>query len=361
MSIHGIDKNRRVFNFLKWMFKIEFIIIISFLIIEFLIGLIPEKTKFLFKYNLSKKMPSTINECSYKEIYEILKENNYLSENEKKYIENSLENELKENYKYINKQCIENLKTLKIFYSTEMMPNSLELYNMDISKNIAGSFGDSFNRINIYGTTDFSSCDKEVLFHELNHAISKNTTTSFFEINILSETINELFAREYSNIVEENNAYGDYMIYSYAFAELFSEDTMRQFKFSDNISVLVDELLAIDNNFDEAFKLLNSIKFESSGIDYKNFHDSYNYFYEKKYGKEVTDNIGLLAYFYNSKIQSKEERNVLREYLQLNKSEDVIKVVPKGYYSKFYKEEHKNIKIEFIKNGKMQIIEIEDI
>ncbi len=148
------------------------------------------------------------------------------------------------------------------------------------------------------------------------------------------------------------------MIYAYAFAELLPEDTLRKYKFYENNNILISALLEIDDNFDQVYKLLNSLKIENINQRQKEFHDSYEYFYEKKYGEKIYTNTNLMLYFYNTLVQNSEEKRIIEEYLKENEIDNVYRIIPKGYFSKEYKKANPYITIIYFSENKLNVFEV---
>lgn len=338
-NIEKVQKQKGPFSFLVWIFKVEIIILIIFL----LINIIPDKVKFIAKYNIEKQFAHTINNNqNIDDFQNALNNNKYLSENDREIINKFLKQEIEENYNYIDmKQCVQKIKSLKVIRKNEK-------YEIEKELNIAGSYSKLFNKIDIYTNDD------EMYFHELNHLISKNNLGSSFKIDLLSEIVNEHFSQEYIN---SSNAkgYEQYMFYSYVLAELLPEDILRKYKFSDNEDVLITALLEIDSNIDEVYRLISSITLDGN---YKNFRDSYEYFYEKKYNRKIEDDISVMIYLYNSPVVTDQEREKVKRYLELDDNDEIKKIIPKGYFSNRYKSEHKNIVVEYIKNDKEEMISV---
>ena len=67
----------------------------------------------------------------------------------------------------------------------------------------------------------------------------------------------------------------------------------------------------------------------------------------------------MLAYFYDTPIQTQEERDKIRNYLEMESYDKIIQIKPKGYISKDYKEKFSNVQIEYTKDGERKIIEID--
>lgn len=356
MTQFNTKRNKRVptgpFCFLTWILKVEIIIIMIFLLINIVSAQIPGKTKFIMKYNIEKVLYRSIENDNYSvdEIFENLDKNNNLSEEEKIFIRNTLKPEIEENIKYIDTQKVakrlKNLKTTfnkKYKYNEEDKTYDLQNINMYVRK-IAGNYNSIFNEINIYEQIDdknisedyskekfdFSTCDKRIYFHELNHLITKNTSTTLInsyatkigkekkikwwnlfadptqiiDTEIFLESINEMFTLEYLANDEEYE-YNDEMIYAYVLAEILPEDVIREYKFYDNQSILISGLLDIDNNIDEVYKLFLSInrviENQYSKEDLKNIHDGFDYFYEKKYKKKMSEDKEIHLVIYKPK------------------------------------------------------------
>ena len=118
------------------------------------------------------------------------------------------------------------------------------------------------------------------------------------------------------------------MIYAYILIEILPEDVIREYKFNDNQSILISGLLDIDNNIDEVYKLFYSINkvIENEGTDkdFKNIHDGFSHFYEKRYNRKMSEDIEILLYLYGSDIQTDEEKSYIREYLDMEEYDEIL-------------------------------------
>ena len=376
--------NRKPFYFFSWILKVEIIIILILLTIFIIYRAIPKTTKNRIKYHFQSSCNKRIesNENEYNNIVSSIEFNMNLEKENKEFIKKYFKKEIEENKDFIDfNSCTKRFKNLKVTYNSRFSKNKYELYKVENSLSIAGSYNEMFNTIDIIcnldnsdESVDFSSCDKESYFHELNHVISKNSFKLPLRINTLSESFNELFTREYyEEYLQDNNiniyvtnGYEKYMKYAYVLAELLPEEAIREYKYNNNESILISKLLEIDNNLDEAYKLIdsiNNVKLAESETNeeienYKNIHDSYSYFYEKKNNKSIKEDILILLYFYNSKVQTEEERNIIRKAFQLNDNDEIINVFAKGYVSQQYKENHDKVVVEIEKNGKREFFEM---
>ena len=405
----------------KWIVKIEVIIILILLLFVFFLNIIPFKTKFKLKYNLEKVYSILfLNEkldSDNKRLENInlaINENPYLSYNEKEFIKKVYEKEINENLEYINLEDVNRkLKTLEISYNNS---NKKLNYNFKVYKSIAGEYNIYSNKIFIYDSKenfnkpfdDISLKDKEIYFHELNHVLTNYTLSSKVDLfaknienknndllntkllknlkkeiilvgkNTFTETVNELFTREYIEIYSEKKlglnklkAYSEYMPFTYVLAEILDEKTLREYKFNDNQNIIINGLLEINNNFDKIFELITSINSidyyviyenDSKREDeiYKKIYESLSYFYEKKFNKNLQDDLVILSYLYNTNVLEEEYKSLLENYLQLDKDDKIIDVIPKGYVSNEYKTENNYVKIEYIKDGEKQYFELND-
>lgn len=383
------------FCFLVWIFKVEIVIIAIFLLFYILSNLIPDKTKFVIKYNIENALYNQIKneKTNLEDVFIALDANKNLSNDEKTFIRKNLEEEILENIEYIDlSKIIKRVNNLETSYHKKYRYNSdINKYELQNSKiylrKIGGEYNSIFNEINIYEQIkdnnldkeyeneefDFSDVDKRVYFHELNHLLTNNTILTYMDAfsknlrnntapksfkiankAIFLEPINEMFTLEYFKENEEYS-YDENMIYLYVLAEILPESVIREYKFYDNQSILISGLLEIDDNIDEVYKLFYSInkacQKQGSEDDYKNIHDGFSYFYEKKYNKNMLEDLEILLYFYGTDIQTNEERSFIRDILKLEEHDEILKVLPKGYFSKEYKDRHKGVFIEYSQNG----------
>lgn len=381
------------FGFLKWVIKTEITIALVFFIIICTYKLIPQKIVFEIKHYINRNfinsnekhivLSNVDNEKKYDTlICDSLKKNKNLNNEEKEFINKYLKDEICENLNYIDtKKISKRLENLKINYNKkyfydekeeEYKSNNLEFEVLGI----VGIYNAFFNEINLYeqieeyeifsnyGEKDFgfNECNKEALFHELNHLLAKNSFNTITNKSIFSETINELFTKEYYYSIDyaenigEKIAYDEFMMYAYGLAEILPDEVIKKYKFDNNESILIDGLLDIDNNIEKAYDLISSVNSlnilekEKSNDSYQNYqkiHDSYKYFYEKKYNEKMENNIDFLLYFYNTPIQTREERKVVENYLKDNydNGNKIESIIPKGYFSEKYKNSHEIIKI----------------
>ena len=198
---------------------------------------------------------------------------------------------------------------------------------------------------------------------------------------VTMETINELFSQEYSseylnNTLEINKiSYTDDMPYMYALAEILPPDVLREYKYNDNDSIITEGLLDINSNKDEVYEFITAFKsmrmydarvwrartgndvsgdLEGSDIEiekakqeqaenYKKIHDGFEKMYKAKYGTDMSDDMTMLVYLFNTPVLTDEERKKVTDYLNIPENTEMINFEPKGYFSNYYKEKHPNV------------------
>lgn len=377
------------FSFICWVLIAWVIIIAIMFSFDAIFKIIPEFTKFKMKYWVSSLFLTNDIE-SEKSIFfvlEAVRKNEYLNDDNKEFIEKYLIPEIKENSQFIDLEKVaKRLETLDVEYNKKYeinLKNKEILLNnpKEASLGVAGMYNSIFNKINLYEQIefenvddtyvernyDFVTSDKTVYFHELNHVLAEGnlvSSMSFLNIakqDILSELINELFAREY---YDEERFYGyeEQMMYIYALAEILSENTLREYKFNNNEAIIIAGLLEIDNNLEKAFELINTVEVineNPTDENYKKLHDAYEYFYEKKTGKKIIENGDILAYFYGSKILNDEEKIKFEEIAKIDKLVSEVRIIPKGYVSNDYRSINLNTIVEYVRNGKLQTSKID--
>lgn len=205
---------------------------------------------------------------------------------------------------------------------------------------------------------------------------------------LLLELTDELFSREYfseyndnNQLAEEHTGYQSKMPYIYALAELLDEKTLREYKYNTNSDIIISALLKIDDNKEKAYELITSINsidmytynytkafYDENGDmkdmnsdeeeefikasreqknNYKKIHDSFAYFYEKKYHRDMSDDMIMLSYFMNTGVATAEERQKVLDFLGIEEFYYINGVQPKGYLSSYYKEKNPGVTIYY--------------
>lgn len=355
--------NKKSFGFLWWILKSEIIIVVLLMIVKLIIHFFPNELKYVIS---NKDIRYNNLGIDYIDIEKSIDNNINITELEKEFIKSKVEKEINENKKYINLNVnINRLSDVKIIY------NNMNLSNRKIGKydilderayknGISGSYNEFLNKIDLYDVNnkDFSyeNCDKEVLFHEINHLISNNNKYNSISNNknILSETINELFTREYYNEDRDYYSYEEYMYMAYILAEILPDSIIREYKFSDNENVLIKGLLEIDNNIDSAYEFIDSIKSKN----YVNIQKGVKHYYEKKKNEKIENNLSILFYMYNTPIETVKCKNIVEKFLNGKKIKGNITITPRGYFSNDYIEYHKNIIVKYFNGSILNYKEI---
>lgn len=267
----------------------------------------------------------------YREIEEVLENNENLSKEEKEYIR-KLKFVFEDNYKYMDLSLIkERLRTLKINYG-------------DIKGNAVGQYNVQNNEITIEAE-NIDKADKSVLIHELMHV---------FQIpggHYLLELSNEFFTREAMIYLYENalipkeeflpyiqklalengsnnvpetedewlyfvnntlgfgSGYNTHVGIEYILANILNEETLRKYQFNPrNVDLLANYLAELDGGKDEekiqkAYRLLDSIndlrQYNEEIDDYefktdtKEVLEQLDYYYQKKNNISIYDDLSL--------------------------------------------------------------------
>ncbi len=232
------------------------------------------------------------------------------------------------------------------------------------------------------------------IFEAISDDIQKICNTSIFR-----ETINEIFSQEYVDKYyklypnqKRGIGYRENLPYMYCLAEILPAEVLREYKFNDNDSIITEALLKISDNKSEVYRFITSLKsiglysdlvlraetnnnidefFENRGSfledlmhpkedseevkqakleekeNYKRIHDGFAYFYKAKYGKEMSDDMNMLLYLYNTPVLTDKERQKVVRFLHLATEDFPIKVDAKGYFSKDYIENHPYVEVTF--------------
>lgn len=248
---------------------------------------------------------------------------------------------------------------------------------------------------------DFDKCNKIVLTHEIMHMfqirhiftlISKGyeltpdteeklaKERSVFE-DKFKEMIDNLYGNEYGNAVlgtSETVGYENYMPAMYALAEIIPTEALKQYQFDSDINHIIDALKKIDEDQNKIYELITSINSisiyeekinEAMNLNYQddseenkkiyyeskqelinNFRRIRNiiaHYYEKKFGKNMNDNVEMLACFFETCYETEEENKLFREKMNIS-SNVPIRIIPRGYICEKYINQHKHAIVEMI-------------
>lgn len=228
------------------------------------------------------------------------------------------------------------------------------------------------------------------IFENVSDDMQRNCNTSIFR-----ETINEIFNQEYvdkyyqrTQHERRDRGYRGDLAYMYCLAEILSLDALKEYKFNDNDSIITEELLNISDNKTEAYKFMTSLKslklynnlvwraatnnnvdeFMESGIslrraekteevkqvkqeqteNYKRIHDGFAYFYKAKYNKDMSNDMNILIYLYNTSVLTDEEKKKVTNFLNLSETPLSIRFEAKGYFAKDYIEAHPYVTVTYL-------------
>ena len=413
------EENEKVqnepFKVILWLLKVLAIIFIITIVLITIYLLIPNKIKFYCKYRINKFyiQDEYDNKFSEEEFNNALNKNKNLNEEGKEFIKTYLTDELIENDKYIDLdkayRKISGLKVKKI-----ELDNKFDIKFHDvIDDKVAGDYSPIYNEIVLYDFPEYDAYNDiryGIILHEINHVLTDYNISSasnsfckkinnnynynknpglftrfhynYFIIhkNIFTETANELFTREYLGAkndiklgIRSTPSYNKIMSANYMLAEILDEDTIRKYKLQDNIAIIIDDLLSINNNFEEVYNMISSINKLNSNIVKlsdeeikelnEKIHDSLAYFYKAKY-KEVMDNdLNMLCYGMTTIYRGSDKLNKIYDdllHLDRSKGDKIVDIFPKGYISKKYKEKNPYVEIYYEKDGVNQTYIIEN-
>ena len=201
------------------------------------------------------------------------------------------------------------------------------------------NMGSNRNQIDFYGTRQytaqsFNSIAKTTGEHEVGHALTKysigytypgvygDIKYALYYLNDkhfdkLAEGINELFAREYSNVTtlrEKSAAYAYLMPVMYTLCEVLDDDVLRCYRFNCNLYYVTNALNKLGIPLEDIHDFYNAINIfvTAHGDDeeerndllaYQSARKAYHYlneFYYTKYGKNIEDDLSLSASFYHT-------------------------------------------------------------
>lgn len=381
---------------LKTSFGLITVFVLSGLVLSYLPNMPQSEVSFKIDYAIDNIYKDANyleknNNYSFDDLKESIDNNDNLTEDEKMFLYN-LKDEIDENINYIDiEQVKKNLNELKINYNVKSEEDSKFEENL-ISSNIQGSYtiiGRDRNIIDLYDNSfsykaDFSLSDKATLIHELNHLLCKRPeilydksfsgdikgciikNTNIYN-NVLAEMVNEMFAREYSTYCGNINfsGYDELMPVMYALAEIIDEDTLRRYKF-DNDDYYINNYfksLGIDDKYIYTlYKDLNLIK--SNTLEptekkyvYQEVYNIISLMYQKKYDDNMESDMVMLAYFYNTPYSNKGINSLLEHELNID---SIIKIAPKGYFSKKYKSLHPDVEVYVYSEDKECVFYLSD-
>lgn len=400
------------FNIILWLLKVLVIIISITVALIIIYLLVPNKIKFYCKYKINKLYIKDEYQNKFDEqtFISAINSNNNLNDEEKEFIKNYLKDELIENEKYIdlNKayRKIAGLKVKRIKSDTEFDIR----YQMEMNNQVVGDYSPIYNEIVLYDFPEYKAYNNiqdGIVLHEINHVLTDYNITSasnsackkidnsrrkngifkkfyydyiIIHKNLFTETANELFTREYLGAkndtklgIRSTPAYNKIMSANYILAEILDEETIRKYKFDDNIAIIIDDLLSINNNFDEVFDMISNINklntdlYELTDEEIKEcndeIYDALAYFYKAKFKEDMDNDLNILCYGMTTVYRKSDKLNKIYDdllHLDRSKGDKIIDIFPKGYISKEYKEKNPYVEIYYEKDGIKQSYIIEN-
>lgn len=422
-------------NYIKLSLKISGIVISALIVPTVLIYNLSSDTKNDLFYGISRKLRSDYKDkskdYSYSDIVSSIDRNDNISLCDKKFVIEVFQKEFEENKQYIDiESLIKRLESFKVIYDKyyvyDEKSDCFELNNKDVSslnpayydvsKNELKFIEDSYDIAYINKNKDipfgFEDVSKSVYNHELNHLLTGSTFDTYFSYaseymsfsdlgNFLSdkfsfynnfssdmvenfntsffcESINEIFNREYIEEYYDKNKDEDYVCgyvdevpYMYCLMEILPNEVLREYKFNDDDSIILDGLLEICNDKEKAYSLLTSLKsmslydnlvlnaLETSDTEkissakeerdenYKRIHDGFEFFYSSRYGYSMSNDMVMLIYLYNTNVISDFEKSKLFDFLGIDFDRE-IKFTPKGYFSDYCISKFPNVCVKYL-------------
>lgn len=277
----------------------------GFLAINIALGLvIPKDKRWKFEYALREPYSYSDNisktEFSKEGIVSAIANNPNFTAEEKEFLSN-LGDVLEENKDYIDyDEVVKNLSEMYFVDKRNIFSDSTVA-----TYTFAGSFK---NMITRYGTYYEVSEKVQQLtdLHEVGHGLTNHSeasalptpigetisgieSMSAFNIPILNEIVNELFAREYYHYLTykpgTSTGYESYMPALYGLCEIIDSEVIREFKFQSDARILVKALREIDGDEDRAYGFLTLFNTLSA---YKEIISKYASLFDILYDSKLT-------------------------------------------------------------------------
>ena len=293
----------------------------------------------------------TYNNSEYKweDIKEVIDNNPNLTNLEKEFLY-GFRYQIEDNLEYIDIDIIKrNLSELKFVYhpydpeKEEKKAKEREKEGAKEDIIVTGSYtnmGTNRNQIDFYGIKqyeckDFNSVPKRTAEHEVGHLLTKYSkgynypgfygdvkyTQYYLEdkhFDKLAEAVNELFAREYSNVSklkEEERGYTYLMPAMYVLCEVLEDEVIRCYNYNCNLYYVTNALHKMGIPLEDIHAFYDAMNVYATALgseDEKERNDllasiaakkAYHYlneFYYTKYGINIEDNIALSASFHGT-------------------------------------------------------------
>lgn len=224
---------------------------------------------------------------------------------------NKLDFAFDDNMEYFDSSILDKIGSLKVEYDFES----------DIGNYVNGQYYPVDNKIVYYNAKYFNEVDPNTALHEIGHVFQ-----SVYTSNICFELSNEVWTREVlrkmvddglissdlfekdarGNIVYEDG-YTDKLFLYYYLMELMSKDSINKFQWKPNDFDLVSSLADMNNNYEvslahEILELVDECRsigyLTSDNEKVVELKEKLNYFYNKKYGFNLENDINVFAFDY---------------------------------------------------------------
>ncbi len=238
-------------------------------------------------------------------------ENNFKVDDQFKEFFNKLDFAFEDSLEYFDSSILDKIGTLSVEYVFDSPKGSY----------VNGQYYPGDNKIIYYNAHDFSEVDPNTALHELGHVFqSVNTNNLCFELS------NEVWTREILRIMVDKglissdlfnkdsrgnivyvDGYTDKLFLYYYLIELMPGDSIKSFQWEPSDYSIVSSLADMGNAYEVglAHEILESIndcrKIAYLTPDNENIvelKEKLNYFYNKKYGFDLDQDINLFAFDY---------------------------------------------------------------
>ncbi len=264
----------------------------------------------------------------------------------------------KENLLLLQTEIIENQKYIS-FTSIKEIFNTVTIDYKETNKLVGGEYNRYQNNITIYNQTS------ESIYHENAHLLTNYNNYSTTE-HLLIELTNQLYTNEYNS--KQGNGYSNLMPIIYTLSEIIDIESIKEFRYNPKISIIIDELLKIDNDLSNATTLINNINKLYILYQQENFNPSdnqkliddiilgLNNYYKIIHNQNINEDILLAAYYHNTIFETKTTNNLLSDYTF---NLEILNIKIKGYISSTYKSDYPNTRIILNDKDNKELITLE--
>lgn len=260
-------------------------------------------------YNITDVVNNGIesSNITFDELIGALQNNSNVDDDFKEFF-NKLDFAFEDNLKYIDSFVLDRIRTLKVEY----------VYDSSRGTYVNGEYYPVDNKIVYYNAKDFNEVDPNTALHELGHVFQSVSTN-----NLCFELSNEVWTRETLRIMVDRglissdlfdkdergnivyvDGYCRRLFLYYYLLELLPPESVKKFQWTPDDSIIVSSLADMNNEYEvnlahEVLDLIaeckDDIYLENSDDRIAQIRDDLNYFYGKKYGIALQNDINLLA------------------------------------------------------------------